>query len=137
VAGPLSISDFLLHRGVKLHARVTWDPANPGASAKAEMTGTDAAGNSWTDINGGIAFLNVLRGDGASLRLETWGTDTNGDYSAAAIDIFTLPIDLTGPFPPALANLRVLSPHKIWTYVITSIPGEPNGFNLDAGKGAP
>ena len=131
--GTLEVLDFFLVRNEKLIARVAWDPANPGSSAGAEMKGRGPNGEDWIEINGGIAFLNVIRGEGASLRLEAWGTDTNGDYTAKAIDIFTLPIDITRAFPASFVGLKVASLHiPNWYYKLSAIPGNPNGFLLDA-----
>lgn len=135
MADGLTISDFLLDNGVDLRATVTWNPAAPGSAAQAEMVGERPGGGTWEEHNGGVAFLHLVR-VGAALRFETWGTDTNGDYSAAAIDIFTLPIDLTQPFPASLANTPVPSPHGRWNYVLRSIPGNPHGFLLNAGRSA-
>lgn len=136
MAGGLTISNFLLDNRVDLQATVTWDPAHPGSAAQADMTGAHPGGGTWEERNGGVAFLHLFRA-GGSLRFETWGTDTNGDHSATAIDIFTLPIDLTQPFPPSLANAPVPSPHGVWAYVLRPIPGNAYGFQLNAGQSAP
>ncbi len=135
MADGLTITDFLLDNGVDLRATVTWNPAAPGSAAQADMTGDRPGGGTWEERNGGVAFLHLVRA-GAALRFETWGTDTNGDYSAAAIDIFTLPIDLTQPFPASLANAQVPSPHGRWTYLLRPLPGNPYGFLLNAGSSA-
>lgn len=128
-AALLTIKDFFYHNRVRLHAVVQWDPAFPGHSAGAQMTGKNADGVSWMAINGGTAFLDIFR-EVTSLRFETWGTDTNGRRTAADIDIFNLPIDLGKAFP---GTMQMVSPRMPgWTYVLTPIVGNPNGFNLDA-----
>jgi hypothetical protein len=101
------------------------------------MLGQSPFGVDWTVRNGGIAFLNIFQGDGSSLRFETWGTDTNGNNSAAAIDIFTMPIDITGPFPQLNSTMQATTRHNVWTYVLCPIANNPNGFLLTAGQPVP
>jgi hypothetical protein len=96
------------------------------------MIGPSPYGEDWLDVNAGVAFLDVFR-VGSNLRLETWHTDTNGNYTSDYIDIFTLPVDINNAFPADLSGFSLVA-HSLSPYYFYSIPGNPYGFRIEHGN---
>ena len=134
VAQAITIEKYYYDYGayIALSAEVTWDPLNPGNFAGDSMYNKPRAGEPWVVRNGGVDFLDIIR-EGQNLRFETWGTDTNGNYGSDYIDIFSLPIGISGAFPKALWGLQVPSDHGWWTYLFSPLKNNAHGFRVTAG----
>ncbi|MBL9205941.1 MAG: hypothetical protein JNN01_12695 [Opitutaceae bacterium] len=128
----LTISDFHVDRTIDSYrgyfsATVTWQPLDSGLSAGAAISSMQLF-----EANGGLAFLDLYWEGDTGLRFETAPTDTNGDYSANAIDIFTLPISRLDPFPANLTSIVI--PSRFWTgYQLSALPENAYGFRITAG----
>ena len=106
-----------------MQAVVSWNPTDP----KRNITvGCDDP----SPRNDGVAYLEIATVDPTGLSFNTWFTDTNGDYSANAVDIFSLPIDLSLAFPFSLHGHQVPSAHRPVCYVFCARPETPFGFNI-------
>lgn len=128
--GALSIDSYFHDgRARTMEARVSWDRSMPRDYVGTYMNGDHPSGIKWLEWNGGLAFLDIYRVE-QGLRFETWHTDTNGNYSSDAIDIFTLPIDICGAFPPSLSGISFASPRGSNGFTILHLEDNAYGFRL-------